>query len=74
MRAKAYIYPNGNCLFFDFKGDQIANFQKHGLSGLHLFKDKYEDAEYFWCIWEVENRKISDINNLLKYIRLPNDN
>lgn len=48
---KAFLFPNGNALFFGKDGSQISKFQSKGWKGVHLFKGEYPDAEVFVAIW-----------------------
>lgn len=41
----AYLFCNGNAAFFDEFEDQIAQFQSLGWKGLHLFREKYPNAQ-----------------------------
>lgn len=48
-----YLFGNGNAMFFDETGQQMNELQKHGLSGVHLFREKFPDAPVFWASFET---------------------
>lgn len=41
----AYLFCNGNAAYFDEMENQISEFQTHGWKGLHLFREKYPNAQ-----------------------------
>lgn len=41
----AYLFCNGNAAYFDEAENQIPEFQTHGWKGLHLFREKYPNAQ-----------------------------
>lgn len=52
-KAAAYLYPNGNALFFDEYGEQIPEFQEEGLCGLHGFVKRCPHAPVYWAMWRA---------------------
>jgi hypothetical protein len=50
-QASAYLFSNGNSLFFDNSGKQIPDLQKLGLCGLHQFIMRYPESPVFWAQW-----------------------
>ena len=70
-KASAYLFPNGNAMFFDNLGQQIHKFQKFGLSGLHDFIEFYPDAPVYWSVYRKSNAEIPKelLPWLLRYIR-----
>ena len=57
-RASAYLFSNGNAMFFDERGEQIPKMQKFGLCGLHDFVVFYPDAPIYWAVWRQGNYPI----------------
>jgi len=51
-KAAAYLFGNGNAIFFDKAGKQIVDLQRLGLCGLHKFVERYPDAPIYWSIWK----------------------
>lgn len=47
----AYLFGNGNAIFFDELGEQLVEYQQDGLSGVHAFREEYPDAPVYWAIW-----------------------
>lgn len=47
-----YLYGNGNAIFFDAEGEQLPEFQRHGLSGVHAFRERFPDATIYWATWD----------------------
>ncbi len=70
---KAFIFSNGNVIYFDEKGDQIPYLNKLGLSGLKTFVEKYPNSSVYWCVWSrlTEKIPIEDLKQLLNYIKDP---
>lgn len=65
-----YLFGNGNAMFFNETGEQIVQFQQHGIRGVHLFVDEYPDAPVFWALWDMETA--SEIHeNVLEHIKEP---
>lgn len=70
----AYLFGNGNALFFDEVGEQITAFQTYGLSGVHLFRDRFPEAPVFWAIWgqDPADSAASEVHeNVYEYITEP---
>jgi hypothetical protein len=67
----AYIFCNGNAIFFDEKGEQIIAFQKYGVCGLHQFVKKYPDAPVYWAVWKESAHQIDKdvVPWLLRHLR-----
>jgi len=51
-KAAAYLFGNGNAMYFDDAGEQIIELQQLGLCGLHGFVERYPDAPVYWSIWK----------------------
>lgn len=65
----AFLFGNGNAMYFDQSGEQIVEFQEYGLSGVHLFTDEYPEAPVYWSIWEEAASEVHE--NVFDYIRDP---
>lgn len=66
----AYLFGNGNAMYFDEQGEQIPEMQRHGLSGVHLFREQFSDAPVYWAMWgEQQATEIHE--NVLDYIVRP---
>ena len=50
-KPSAWLFPNGNAMFFDEEGKQIVSLQKKRLCGLHEFVERYPDAPVYWAVW-----------------------
>ncbi len=71
MECAAYLFGNGNAMYFDESGSQISNLQGHGLSGVHEFIRQHPDAPIYWSIWGEAKQQIHP--NVLKYIIHPQE-
>ena len=72
----AYLFGNGNAMFFDELGEQIVEYQKDGLAGIHAFNESFPEAPIFWAIWGDRpiDHGISEIHeNLFDYIKQPEE-
>ena len=69
--ASADLFHNGNALFFDDAGEQILEFQKRGLCGLHGFVERYPAAPVYWSFWRESRHLIQPelIPWLLRHLR-----
>jgi hypothetical protein len=69
--ASAFLYSNGNALFFDEEDEQIAKLQKQGLCGLHSFVKLYPNAPVYWSVWRESNWEIpkTSVPWLLRHVR-----
>ena len=56
--ASAFLYSNGNALFFNSDGEQNAEMQMLGLCGLHQFVKEFPDAKVYWSIWRERTEEI----------------
>lgn len=70
-QAAAYLFRNGNAVYFDEDGNQMVTYQKLGLCGLHAFHAKYPEAPVYWSVWREHNTPIPRdiIPWLLRHIR-----
>jgi len=70
-KVSAYLFFNGNAMFFNENGEQIPKFQKHGLCGLHDFVEFYPDAPIYWVAYEWGKEEIpkKSVPWLLRHIR-----
>ena len=69
--AGAYLYANGNALYFDEQGQQIADLQTLGLCGLREYVRRYPLAICYWDDWRAGAHEIcpSSIPWLLRHLR-----
>jgi len=74
-QASAYLFPAGTAMYFDRDGEQIAEFQKDDLAGLHAFVEAYPDAPVYSAVWGEDRHEMSEqaVQNRLRYVRRPDD-
>lgn len=65
-KAAAYLFGNGNAMFFDETGEQIIELQRLGLCGLHGFVERYPNAPVYWCIWG--HGRLYDWDEIREYV------
>ena len=70
--ASAYLFANGNAIYFDHVGEPDTELQALGLCGLHGFALRYPEATVYWATWgkyaEVIPRDL--LPWLLRHLRL----
>lgn len=70
----AYLFGNGNAIFFDGLGNQITDYQELGLSGIYPFRHEYPEAPIYWAIWGhgPRSRAAEEVHeNVFDYIEEP---
>lgn len=61
----AYIYSNGNTMFFDKEGNQIPTLQEKGEDGLRPFFKRFPEADLYICENFSEKEKVDNPENYL---------
>jgi len=70
----AYLFGNGNALFFDTRGEQFQELQSLGISGVHEYVERFPSATVYWATWGESDGARSAIHpNVLDYIRRPDE-
>lgn len=68
----AYLFPNGNALFFDEHGEQLPKHQKQGIPGVHNFLADYPDAPVYFTEWDdLGDKKIELSDPAINHIKQP---
>lgn len=70
--ACAYLFANGNAIFFDHAGEQDTDLQALGLCGLHGFVQRYPEATVHWAVWNKHAEPVpaDALPWLLRHLRL----
>jgi hypothetical protein len=58
-RSSAYLYSNGNAVYFGPDGEQLGELQRLGLCGLHEFVRRYPEAPVHWGIWNGQHQEVT---------------
>jgi len=48
----AYIFGNGNVMYFDEDGQQVNEYQQEGMTAIHEFLEEYPDADAWFANWD----------------------
>ena len=72
ISPKAILWSNGNAMFLDESGKQVAEMQEHGWAGLHLFVKRWPAAPVEMGDWRsVPPFPVTSVGNVLKSLRDP---
>lgn len=57
---EAYLFANGNALYFDEDGEQITELQTDGWGAVQRFKERYPEASVHFAVWRDSAYELSD--------------
>lgn len=72
-RPSAFLFCNGNAVYFDEKGHQISELQLLGIKALSEYRKQFPTAPIMWAVWRKWAHEMSEecIKSLIEQLRHP---